>query len=132
IHLVNDSRLFVAARPAHVPSVVVRQLRGLSASEVKGVEVEMSIAVRVEIDRVGDPHRVAARPDVVGYSASVVVFQIKNIELVGLSAAVALLGAEVARSRRVDDLRSVGGKVSGSGLRHRERLGRAAVYRNAV
>ena len=60
------------------------------------------------------------------------VLRSKNIEIVGLAAAVALLRTEIAEARGVGDLRAVGRKIARARLGHGQDLGRAAGHRDRV
>src|ERR1039457_231069 len=63
-----------------------------------------AVAIRVVVDLLADPHGVAAGARTFGDALGGVRFGVEDVKLVGLAAAVALLGAEVARLRRIHDL----------------------------
>ena len=90
--LVNDPAFVVGTGPAHVPEFVVGYLRRLAAGDVVGVEIEMPVAIGVEIDRVADPHRIARRARSFGDPFGGVALQIEDVETVRLAAAVTFLG----------------------------------------
>ncbi len=133
VGLVDDApRLGVLARPAHVPRRGRRDGRRRLLRDVVGVEVEGPVAIGVEVDRAADPHRVAIGARVIGDPRGVVAGQVEDEQVVGLAAAVALLRAEVAEARRVDDPLAVRRVGSGARFRHRQRLGRTARRRDRV
>src|SRR5579871_65329 len=92
----------------------------------------MAVAIRIKVDFLANPHGIPAGSGAVRDSFGGVRLRIKNVELVGLSAAVALLRAEIPRSRRVNDLVSAGGICAGARDRHGKRFGRPARDRYPV
>src|SRR6185295_16459057 len=92
----------------------------------------MTVLVGVVVDRVADPHRIASRARAVGNLFRAATAETEDVKMIGLAAAVTLLGTEVAGLRRVDHLAAARRVIAGTGLRHRQRLGRASVDRNCV
>src|SRR6185295_14404340 len=132
VELIDYVAFAIGAWPAHIPRLMRRRLRSPAARGIVRIKIEVPVAIRVEIDRVADPHRIAARPRVVADLFRVERLQIEYVKLIRLAAAIALLGPEVARLRRVDHSRAVGRKSSGPGFGHRQRSGRPAGYGNGV
>lgn len=84
VHFIDDLCFVVRTRPPHVPQLGVGYLSGFSAGDLGGVKVEVSIAIRVEIDRVANPHRSTGRTWALGDSLRRMGFQIEEIKLVSL------------------------------------------------
>src|SRR5436189_3082502 len=96
VELIYNVTLSIGAWPSHVPGLVACSGNGPGAGDVIGIKIKVAVSIRVEIDRVSDPHRITAWTRIVGNLFRVECFQIEDIELIGLSAAVALLGSEVS------------------------------------
>src|SRR6185503_8612520 len=132
VEFIDYAAFAIGARPAHIPRLMRRRLRSPAARGIVRIKIEVPVAIRIEIDRVADPHRIAARPRVVADLLGVERLQIEYVKLIRLAAAVSLLGSEVARLRRVDHSRSVGRESSRPGFGHRQRSCRASGDRNRV
>ena len=125
--LVHDLAVLALARPAHVPGLAGRQLLDLLRLDVVGVQVERAVAVGVEVDLVSDPHRVALGPRGRRDGFELGGLQVVDEEILRPTAFVALPRAEVARQRRVHDLRSARREVAAARDRHRQRDRQTAV-----
>ncbi len=86
----------IGTRPAHVPLFAARDLRGLAGGNTVAVEIEMTVAIGIEVDRVADPDRIARRPRSFGDPFGFVRFQIEGVEDVSFATAIPLFGSEVA------------------------------------
>src|SRR6185436_16643520 len=112
VEFINYVTFAIGAWPTHIPRLMRRRLRSPAARGIVRIEIEVPVAIRIEIDRVADPHRIAARPRVVADLFRVERLQIEDVKLIRLAAAVSLLGSEVARLRRVDHSRAIGRESS--------------------
>ncbi len=83
---INDAALAVGTWPADIPGLLESDLCGFPGREVVGIQIEMSVAVRIKEDFVTDPHRIAAGAFGVGNLLCLVALKIKNVELVRLAA----------------------------------------------
>ncbi len=132
-HLVHDpAGLRVRARPAHVPRLAVRELRDGAGRDVVRIQVERPVLVRVVVDLVADPHRVALGAGTLADRLRRIAGEVENGEIVRLAAGVALLGAEIAEDLRVDDAFAVGRVGTRSGERHRQRHRRSTLGAHRV
>src|SRR5438128_1262472 len=108
VQLVHDAALSVGAWPSHVPRLMSGYLCRSAAPNIISIEVKVTVAIRVEVNRVSNPHRVAIRARVVADESRVECLEIEDVELIRLPAAVTLFRSEVARLGRVNHLRAVG------------------------
>ena len=132
VQLVDDLAVRVGARPADVPLRAPGELGGGAARHVQGVEVERAGAVRVEIDLVADPHRIALGARGPGDLADLAAREVEDPEVLSPASLIALPGAEVAGEGGVDHLLAVRREVGAAALRHRQRLGETAGHRHRV
>src|SRR2546427_13207801 len=77
---------------------------------VAGKDVEGLVPVRVEVERIADPHGVAGGVVVLGDLLQLVRGEAVNPQILGHSAAVPLPSAEAPAASVVDELFPVGGK----------------------
>src|SRR5260370_28666296 len=129
---VDNAVLAVGARPADIPGLFESDLCSFPGRDVVGIQIEVAVAIRIKKYSVADPHGIATGAFGVGYFLRFVAPQVKNVELVGLAAGIAFLGAEIARARRINHLLTVWRKSTGPGFWHRQSLGRPTLDRNAV
>ena len=122
----------IRAGPTHVPLLAVGDLGGLAVRYAIRVQIEVPVAIRIEIDRVAHPDRITRGSRPFGDSLGVIGLQIKDIEDVGLAAAVSLLRPEVSELRRVNHPGVVGRIITRSGFGHRQRFSRTTVHRHAI
>src|SRR5712692_3864508 len=95
VELIDNAALAIRTRPSHVPGPVRSHRRSLAGRDVVGVKIEVSVAIGVEVDRVSDPHWVAARTRAVANFFCVECLQIEDVELIGLASTISRLGSEV-------------------------------------
>src|SRR5579872_6181007 len=87
VELVDNAPLAIGAGPAHIPCSVPGHLRDFSGSGVIGIEVEVAVAIGIEVDLFANPHGVAAGAWTFSDALGGVSFGIENVKLVSLSAA---------------------------------------------
>ena len=86
----------IGARPPHVPVRVMSDLPGLARLDVVAIQVEYAAAIGVEINGVADPHGIAIRARILGDLDHGRVRQIKDVEIVGPTALIALFAPKIA------------------------------------
>jgi hypothetical protein len=132
VQFVHDPSFAVVAGPAHVPRVAMRELPDLAGFHVVRVEVERAAPVRAEVDRVADPHRVAVRAGMIRNPFPLMGAQVEHVQVLRPAALIPFPRAEVPDQWRVRNARFIRRKITRARLRHRERLGHAAVDPHGV
>ena len=126
VQFVHDTVRTVIACPAHVATLVTRQLARLSAGIVEGVDVQVVVAVRDEKDARLHPHRVTIGARVLRYIPGTGAVEFEYEQVLGPAPFVALPGAEVAEQGREQDTFAVGREHARPRDDHGQRFGQAA------
>jgi len=132
VQFVDDVAVGVGTRPAHVPIAVVGERAGLAGGEVVAVQIEHAAAVRIEINRIADPHRIAVGARIVGDLHQGRMPEVEDVQIVGPAALVALFAAKVPPQRRVHHPGAVRGIMTGARHRHGQRHRGAALHGHRV
>ena len=130
----KHDRVRTDRRERDVEVVELRHLADGAAAEILGPDVValLTAAVREEIDRVAEPHRLRVVRRVVRDVARRERLQIEQPEIRRPAAAIALPVAEVLRHRHVDEARAVRRERAELAVRHRQLLGKAAVEADEI
>ena len=128
--VLKDDRMIAEGRKLDVEFREVGQFLRLLRAEIVHIEVELLvlIAVRHEVNLVSCPHREDILCGVVRDVGRRLGLEIVDPDIVGLTAAISLPGAEFPEDTVVGHLGSVGGETAPAAPRQWELLGEAAVH----